>query len=257
VPTSSPPLLIPAGNPGTLTGSGNNTWLLDGAAPTLVDAGVGTAPHIAAISRALGSRSLVRVLVTHGHADHASGVHALRSVWPSLEACKLTLRGESGWRALVDGEVIRAGDARLTVVSSPGHAKDHVCFWDADRRDLYAGDMVLEHTTVMIPFGRGGHLRAYLESLRTLASLNPVRIYPGHGNLIDRPLDVIHAYLAHRELRERQIVACLDDGVTAVDAIVARLYPDLAGRLRQAARETVEAHLEKLREDGRGGTAVS
>ena len=36
------PILIPAGNPSEWTGpSGNNTWLLPGREPALVDAGVG------------------------------------------------------------------------------------------------------------------------------------------------------------------------------------------------------------------------
>ena len=135
----SSPLLVPADNPGSLTGRGNNTWLIDGAEPTLVDAGVGNARHVAAISRALGSRSLVRVLLTHGHPDHTSGIPALREKWPSLEACKLSLRGEAGWRAVVDGDSLRAGDGTLTVIHTPGHATDHVCFWDADPSPLVRG----------------------------------------------------------------------------------------------------------------------
>jgi glyoxylase-like metal-dependent hydrolase (beta-lactamase superfamily II) len=245
------PLLIHAENPGSLTGRGNNTWLLDGAEPALVDAGVGSARHVSAVVRALGPRSLVRVLVTHAHPDHAAGVPALRAVWPALEACKLPLHGESGWRALQDGDVVRAGDTRLVVLHTPGHAADHVCFWDGDRRHLYAGDMVASDTTVMVPSGQGGHLRTYLASLERLASLEPVRVYPGHGDVIDRPLETIEAYLAHRRLRERQILEQLERGSADVEAIVARLYPDIATALRPAARMTVEAHLEKLREEGR------
>lgn len=252
MPETHVPLLVPAGNPGTLTGAaGNNTWLIDGAFPTLVDAGIGTAPHVAAITRALRARALVRVLVTHSHPDHASGVPALRRSWPSLEACKLPLRGEAGWRALADGDTVAAGDAHLTVVHTPGHAPDHICFWDADRRCLYGGDMVVAGSTVMIPFGRGGSLTEYLASLERLAALAPDRIYPGHGDVIERPLDVIGAYLEHRRFRERQILECLGDGVTGVDAIAARLYPNLPDGLRQPARLTVEAHLQKLRDEGR------
>ena len=73
------PILIPAGNPGAMTWSGNNTWLLNGAEPTLIDAGVGKPDHVDAIALALGGRALARVLITHGHVDHASGAPALRS----------------------------------------------------------------------------------------------------------------------------------------------------------------------------------
>jgi glyoxylase-like metal-dependent hydrolase (beta-lactamase superfamily II) len=193
------------------------------------------------------------VLVTHGHPDHASGVPSISAAWPSVEACKLALPGESGWRALVDGQTIRAGDRWLTVVYTPGHAADHACFWDPERRELFGGDMVIAGTTVMIPAGRGGSLRLYLASLERLVALGPVRIYPGHGEVVDRPLEVINGYLKHRDLRERQILQCLNDGISDVEAIVDRIYPAIPAAVRRAACLTVVAHLEKIREDGRSG----
>jgi glyoxylase-like metal-dependent hydrolase (beta-lactamase superfamily II) len=243
------PVPLFVNNPHPLTGLGNNTWLLDGAEPTLIDAGVGDAAHLDAIARALGGRPLARVLVTHGHGDHASGVPALRARWPSCEAAKCQLPGESGWTPLADGDRVRAGDAELVVLHTPGHAPDHVCFWHPATAELYAGDMLIQGTTVMIPAGRGGNLRQYLASLERLASLAPARVYPGHGPIIERPVDLIHEYLEHRRLRDRQVAACLAKGLTDVEDIVASVYPDLAPALRPAARATIEAHLEKLRED--------
>jgi glyoxylase-like metal-dependent hydrolase (beta-lactamase superfamily II) len=62
-----------------MTGTGNNTYLCS---RLLVDAGVGKPAHVDAIAGALGDEPLERVIVTHGHADHASGVPALRARWP-------------------------------------------------------------------------------------------------------------------------------------------------------------------------------
>jgi len=242
------PGVISALNPGALTGRGNNTWLIDGAEPTLIDAGVGVPAHIDAIASALGGRPLHRALVTHGHADHASGVPALRARWPALEACKFPdAADDQDWVALADGQETRAGDSALTVIHTPGHALDHVCFWHAASASLYAGDMLVHGTTIMIPAGRGGGLRAYLASLERIASLQPSRIYPGHGPVIDDPLPLIAEYVAHRRMRDEQVSACLRDGLTDIDAIVARIYPGLAPALLAAARATVEAHLEKLK----------
>jgi glyoxylase-like metal-dependent hydrolase (beta-lactamase superfamily II) len=243
--------LVLAGNPGALTGAGSNTWLLDGRVPTLVDAGVGAASHVDAVAGRLAGRRLAQVLVTHGHHDHAGGVPALRAAWPDLVARKFVAGDEPAWIPLADGEVVAAGDGALSVVWTPGHAPDHVCFWDQGSASLFGGDMVIAGTTVMIPAGRGGSLRDYLASLDRLARLAPRRIYPGHGPVIERPLELIREYLAHRALRERQILDCLERGIVEPDAIVAAIYGNLATPVFRAARETVEAHLVKLAGDGR------
>jgi glyoxylase-like metal-dependent hydrolase (beta-lactamase superfamily II) len=248
---SADPILVHAANPSLLTGRGNNTWLLDGEQPALIDAGVGAPEHVDTITRVLGDRPLAVVLVTHGHADHASGVPALRARWPRVEAFKWLAGSETGWRPLEDGQTVRAGNTQLTVIHTPGHASDHVCFWNAADRQLYSGDMVLAGTTVMIPAGHGGNLRQYLASLDLMARLGAVRIYPGHGPIIDRPAEIIEEYLVHRQLRERQVLACLNEGIVDIEAIVSRIYPNLADGLRPAARLTIGAHLEKLREEGR------
>jgi glyoxylase-like metal-dependent hydrolase (beta-lactamase superfamily II) len=156
-----------------------------------------------------------------------------------------------GWRTLGDGQQILAGDRALVVVHTPGHAVDHVCLWDEAAGDLYAGDMVVQGTTVVIPGGRGGSLREYLRSLERMAALQPKRILPGHGPIIERPLEIIAEYVAHRAARERQVLECLADGVTEVDAIVRRIYPEIAEPLRAAAGQTIEAHLEMLRDERR------
>ncbi|HUF47002.1 MAG TPA: MBL fold metallo-hydrolase [Vicinamibacterales bacterium] len=245
---TSVPLRLISPNPGPLTGHGNNTWLFDGDEPTLIDAG-GTPEHLSALAAHLGDRPLARVLVTHGHLDHAGGVPALRERWPDLLACKFPLPGESGWQPLSDGDIVQAGRTALTVLHTPGHAPDHVCFWDEASRGLYAGDMVIAGTTVMIPAGRGGSLRAYLQSLERLIALAPRRIYPGHGPVIDHPVEVLRAYLAHRHEREAQVLDCLRRGLTDPDAIVTSIYGVLEPSIFNAARQTILAHLDKLRED--------
>ncbi|MDA1306034.1 MAG: MBL fold metallo-hydrolase [Acidobacteria bacterium] len=241
---------LAARNPGTLTGPGNNTFLLDGAEPTLIDAGVGHPEHLDSLAQALGGRMLQRVLVTHGHPDHASGVPALRERWPSVEICAWTEGPSADWRTLADGDEVVAGDQPLTVVHTPGHAADHVCFWEPVSRGVFCGDMMTATTTIMVPpASRGGNLRAYLASLRRLAALNPAVAWPGHGEVITDPVGRINEYLAHRAERERQVQACLADGITDLDLIVARVYVDTPAPLWPAARLTVEALLEKLKED--------
>lgn len=238
---------LEAGNPGAFTGpSGNNTWLVDGAAPLLVDAGVGEPSHLDALRRALGARPLARVFVTHAHHDHAAGVPRLREAWPGLQVTG----GRDGVSA-DDGAWIPAGDGRLQIIATPGHSPDHACLWDPEHRMLFGGDLLIEGGTIMIAASSGGSLRTYLESLRRVQSLEPARVYPGHGPVIEDPAALIAQYLSHRESRERQVVDALGARPSSIADLIDVVYPALDGALRGAASETLLAHLRKLEEEHR------
>src|SRR5262245_57572363 len=98
-----------------MTGRGNNTYLVIGAErdAVLIDAGVGKSRHLEAIGEQLSRRRVTfeSVIVTHAHADHASGATTLgahyRSVkflkcpWPS-EDQKYAVR----WEPIADGDEI-------------------------------------------------------------------------------------------------------------------------------------------------------
>lgn len=247
--------LIPAGNPGPFTGpTGNNTWLIDGAEPLLVDAGVGHDGHLAALEERLGGRALARIFLTHAHRDHAAGVPRLRERWPALEVVGGTALETAGPLAgprLPEGGVVRAGDRNMQVVLTPGHSPDHACLWDPSDRIFFAGDLLISSGTVMIDASSGGGLRGYLASLMRVRELQPAIIYPGHGPVIQHAIALIDQYVAHRMERERQILSALERGPATVGALVRLIYPLLDAAVGPAAEETLLAHLRKLEEEGR------
>ena len=240
-------MLLYANNASEWTGpTGNNTYLLPGRPSILIDAGIGDAGHLAAIDAALNGAPLDLVLITHGHVDHVAGAPALAQRFPGV-----LIRGGGAGEPLVDGEVIAGGGTTLRVIATPGHAPDHYCFLDEQTREIYCGDLARIGGTVVIPASRGGNLREYLHSLAKIRALDPARLLPAHGPVVEDPMKLLDEYAAHRAARESQILTAMEDGCTSVDALVARIYPGLSRALIPAAEETVRAHLAKLAEDSR------
>lgn len=251
------PTLLHAGNPGPFTGDGNWTYLIPGARPVLIDAGVGQTKHLDDIAAA----SPAEVIVTHAHSDHASGAPAIQQRLPQTRFSKMPWPDGDGattsatasattWHWLKDGDHVATGEGPLEVLHTPGHSPDHIALWHADSRTVFVGDLLQLGATVFIPASSGGSLAAYLQSLERLRALAPVRAWPAHGPVIEDPVALIDQYVAHRRQREEQVLAALQAGDDTVESITTRIYIDLKPALISMARESVLAHLVKLEEDG-------
>ena len=226
---------IRANNPGLMTLSGTNTWLL-GRDPTyVVDPGPLLDDHVAAIVAEAEARGgAAAILATHAHADH---VDALDAVCDALGGPPVVI-GTGGPDAV----------GPLRAVPIPGHAPEHVA-WVAGPVG-FSGDAVLGEGSVFVAPGQGG-LAGYLEGLRGLRALDLELIGPGHGPVVTDPRAKLDEYLDHRVDRERRLLAALDAGRRSVDELLDDAWSDAPAALRFPAMITLAAHLEKLDEEGR------
>lgn len=151
---------------------------------------------------------------------------------------------------LSDGDKLEVGNAVLEVLLTPGHSPGHLCFYWREKGLLFSGDCVvgLGSVVVMPPHGDMSH---YIASLKRLLTLKMERILPGHGAEVKEPHRKIRELLELRQEREEQVLALLGQGKRSTEEMVRELYPELTGRLREAAAAQMLAHLIKLEQEGK------
>ncbi len=222
---------LTAPNPGPMTLEGTNTYVVGRDPAVVIDPGPSDAGHLDAVRAAATSRGGIgTVLLTHSHGDHSEGVAAL-GVEPARPA---------------DGEQV----AGLVAIATPGHASDHLCF--VLGHACFTGDLILgEGSTIVGPRAMDGSLGDYMRSLERLRELDLEVLYPGHGPEIRDPQAKIDEYVEHRLMRERRLLAALDRGERSRAALLAEVWDDVPAELRDAAAVAMQAHLEKLQDEGR------
>lgn len=253
---------IVANNPGPYTFLGTNTYLVGTGHVAVIDPGPPDPAHLAAIAEATRGERVTHILITHSHRDHCAGAVPLQE----MVGGEIVAYGPTGTERgagtpglgdafvdvaftpdipVCDGDTLKVRGFALDVLHMPGHAPDHLCFALVGKRTVFTGDHVMGwNTTVIAP--PEGDMGDFLASLERLMQRHDKLFLPGHGGRIETPQRVVRAYMTHRKWREQNILACIDEGVSTIPRIVAKLYGALDANLKEAAALSVLAHLEHL-----------
>tara|TARA_R110002124_G_scaffold85148_2_gene221083 strand:- start:2619 stop:3518 length:900 start_codon:yes stop_codon:yes gene_type:complete len=262
VPVAAGLVRITAPNASAYTFTGTNSFLLGHDRLALLDPGPDDAAHIAALTRAIAGRPLDAIILTHTHRDHSAAAARLKRefgvpIWfggrhrlsrPLRRFERNGLVNSCDWdlvpdQTLLDGQTIAAGDVTISVHATPGHCANHLAFGLGEV--LLSGDHVMgwNSTLVSVP---DGSMADYLASLDKVIALPYPRYVPAHGGPIDDGPGFATALRAHRQMRNRQVVAAVRDGARNVTAIVNAIYPNQSLPVRFAAGMTIAAHVEYL-----------
>jgi len=124
--------------------------------------------------------TLVATLETHIHADHITASGLLRQAY----RCDIILHHQEvtspGVLHVVGGQHLNFNDLHLTVIHTPGHAPDSLCYLMDNQ--VFTGDTLLIRGTGRTDFQKGDPYAAYDSLFNKLLTLpDNTLVYPGHS----------------------------------------------------------------------------
>lgn len=170
---------------------------------TLIDTGTaGSERPLLDAAKALDT-DIVRITITHAHADHVGSLDALRGALPFAEiAIHHREAQDLGGNTRPTRELVhddRVGSLR--VIHTPGHSPGHVAFLDERDGTLIVGDTITTmgrlalagKVTLPFPFpALASWNRALaLQSALALRNLLPHRLATGHGPVLEAPSEAL------------------------------------------------------------------
>ncbi len=196
--------------------SGTYTYLLasrSGGEALIVDPVLEKVDRYLALIRELDLR-LVKAVDTHLHADHITGLGALRDTTHCI-----TVMGEQSSVDVVamrvsDGDRLRIEGLELEAIYTPGHTDDSYSFRMQDR--VFTGDTLLIRGTGRTDF-QNGCPRAQYDSIfnRLLRLPDETMVFPAH----DYKGDTVSTIGEEKRCNPRLQVRCVDDYVALMNGL--------------------------------------
>lgn len=248
-----------------------NSYVIEGhQGLTILDTGEHNEETKAIWQQIIGTRTVEKVVLTHGHGDHLGCANWLRDTYGATiymfdktvermehlrygyehgyydnlttkvfatYGVNMPLREISTDKDLrpyivepdvvfTTNDLIALGDDMYRVLYTPGHADDHVCFYNEAHEILFLGDHVIEAINPVLlatPYFLNP-LGAYLASLEELRTYRVQHALPGHLQIVPDFAARVERLQAHHLKRVAQTYEAVANGHATLEDITVAIY---------------------------------
>jgi ribonuclease/clavin/mitogillin len=213
------------------------------------------------LKKSLDKVGFDKILITHHHSDHHEFLNSFvedYGVKVYLSSKTKELLDKKFGLDYLDGinlEFLKeedfitySGGKKVSILEVPGHDEGQLALKREDNAWVLVGDLIQTVGTVVIG-GPEGDMGKYFKSLERVIALSPIFCIPSHGIAIGGT-HKLELTLTHRTMRESEILGLYERGKSK-EEILEIVYAGLKAALLPYAMKTIEAHLQKLFEDGK------
>lgn len=121
------------------------------------------------------------ILITHHHWDHIDGLPALKTAYPDIKIYgpeKDHDRIPQLETGLTDTQKFQIGDFSIECIETPGHTKNHLCFYLPELNATFTGDALFSMGCGQLFEGTYDDLFFSMQKLKSLP--DSTQIYCGH-----------------------------------------------------------------------------
>lgn len=140
------------------------------------------------------------------------------------------------------------------IVETPGHAVDQIALYDETRKTLLSGDLLIEHISsnaLVEPDEFGNRMKTLVDheaSLKKIQTLDIELVYPGHGQVIEAPNDLIEKRIRGIENKANKFLALLEKNRLTASELAQHYYKDTYNKQFSLVMSEIIGHLDYLEE---------